>query len=218
MTWVNHNQFLKMNSYPIPQNIVNSRADSLLYDIKVQSKGPDDTVFDKYEDIRSKVARGNTILERNVHGRKEYDLIIYALRKFSGGMGDEDDVDRNNTDWKNYFLKDINQTEYVVSSQKANGEAAHMSCRFIDGEFLICAGSKNVHLVFKKAADLFEYNGEKFTYAKVIAGAVLRHLSQLNEKTRKSFLSFLCWTRFTAVFELLNPNTQHVEDLSYLKE
>jgi len=190
----------------------------VLHDIKVQSKGPDDEVYDKYEDIRARVARGNTILERNLNGKKEYDLVIYALRKFSGGMGDEDEVERNNSDWKKYFLVDIDKTEYVVSLQKANGEAAHMSCRFIDGEFLICAGSKNVHLVFKKIDDLFEYREEKFTYAKVIAQAVLNNLSQMNELTRKVFLSFLCWTRFTAVFELLNPNTQHVEDLSYLNE
>ena len=40
-------------------------------------------------------------------------------------------------------------TKYVAVLQKANGEAAHLSCRWVDNEFLICAGSKNVHLVFK---------------------------------------------------------------------
>lgn len=96
------------------------------------------------------IARGNTILERTLeNGKKELDLIIFALRKFSGGLGDEDSVDRNKNDWKNYFLKDIEETKYVISLQKANGEAAHMSCRFINDEFVLCVGSKNVHLVFK---------------------------------------------------------------------
>lgn len=71
------------------------------------------------------------------------------MRKFSGGLGDEDSVDRNKNDWKNYFLKDIEATKYVISLRKANGEAAHMSCRFINDEFVLFVGSKNVHLAFK---------------------------------------------------------------------
>ncbi len=76
-------------------------------------------------------------------------MIVFALRKFTGGLGDEDDIDRNKNDWTKYFLKDINETKDVVSLQKANGEAAHLSCRFINGDFIICSGSKNVHLLFK---------------------------------------------------------------------
>ena len=82
-------------------------------------------------------------------GNKYYDLIIYALRKFTGGLGDEDDMDRAENDWQKYFLKDITKTKYVSVLRKANGEAAHVAARWIDNEFLICAGSKNVHIVFK---------------------------------------------------------------------
>ena len=152
---------------------------SALYDIKVWSKGPDDVVFDNNKEIRAKVinkkiidlfickhnnnfrflkiARGNTILETiESNGEISYDLIIYALRKFSGGLGDEDDMDRSSgSDWKKYFLKDLDQTKYVVSMNKANGEAAHMSCRCINNQFVICAGSKNGHLVFKNNGNLF---------------------------------------------------------------
>ena len=56
--------------------------------------------------------------------------------------------------WKKYFLKDLDQTKYVVSMNKANGEAAHMSCRCINNQFVICTGSKNVHLVFKNNGNL----------------------------------------------------------------
>lgn len=84
-------------------------------------------------------------------------MIIYALRKFTGGLGDEDDMDRSENDWQKYFLKNISQTKYVSVLQKANGEAAHMSCRWIDNEFLMCAGSKNVHLVFKNTSKNFPY-------------------------------------------------------------
>ena len=37
----------------------------------------------------------------------------------------------------------------VVSTRKANGEAAHLAARCIDGRVLICAGSKNVHMLFR---------------------------------------------------------------------
>jgi len=44
------------------------------------------------------------------NGKKTLDLVIYALRKFTGGLGDEDDFDREENDWQKYFLKDINKT------------------------------------------------------------------------------------------------------------
>jgi hypothetical protein len=86
---------------------------------------------------------------------KTYDLIIFALRKFTGGLGDEDDMDRDKNDWSNYFLKSISQTEHIIALDKANGEAAHLSCRYIDGSFLVCAGSKNVHLLFRTSSRQF---------------------------------------------------------------
>lgn len=76
------------------------------------------------------------------------------MRKFTGGLGDEDDTDINSNDWKNYFIKDYTDIEQVISLQKANGEAAHFSCSIIDNEFLMCAGSKNVHLVFKNKSKI----------------------------------------------------------------
>ncbi len=121
-----------------------------MHDLKVFSKGPDDAVYDKNSDIRAKIARGNCILEQNDKGNKKFDLVVYALRKFTGGLGDEDETDRNAQDWRKYFVKDVKESKFVASLQKANGEAAHLACRWLDGEFVLFAGSKNVHLVFKK--------------------------------------------------------------------
>ena len=47
----------------------------------------------------------------------EYDLVIYGLRKFTGGMGDEDEIERNSSTWKRYFLKDLSQTSNVLCLQ-----------------------------------------------------------------------------------------------------
>lgn len=107
------------------------------------------------------------------------------MRKFTGGLGDEDDMDRNNQDWKKYFLKNLDSTRRVVALKKANGEAAHMSCRYIDGQFYVIAGSKNVHLVFQKSTDIELYSGERYTVAKVISQTIAKHLNKMEENIRK---------------------------------
>ncbi len=113
-------------------------------------RGPDDKLYDQKADLRAKIARGNTVLVHTAeNGAREYDLVVYALRKFTGGLGDEDEMDRNAKDWRKYFVKNVEETSYVASLKKANGEAAHFACRWIDGQFVIFAGSKNVHLAFR---------------------------------------------------------------------
>lgn len=180
--------------------------DATLYDIKVVSRGPDDIVYDRNPAIRAKVinsswkikiwfkiqtffllkiARGNCILEyKPKKGPSEFDLVIYALRKFTGGLGDEDEIDRNNQDWKKYFLKDLDATKRVAAMKKANGEAAHMSCRFIDGKFFVIAGSKNVHLVFQNRSDIGKYVGERYMVATVIAQSIEKFLSEMDAALR----------------------------------
>ena len=55
---------------------------------QVFSKGPDDKVYNANKDLREKVARGNSVLYINDLESKtiEQDCIIFALRKFTGGM------------------------------------------------------------------------------------------------------------------------------------
>ena len=55
-----------------------------------------------------------------------YDNFIFALRKFTGGMGDEDeDQPEDSKTWMKYFLKPVEKASRVVCTTKANGEAAH---------------------------------------------------------------------------------------------
>jgi hypothetical protein len=146
-------------------------------------------------------------------------LVIYALRKFTGGLGDEDDMDRNNQDWKKYFLKDIGQTKSVISLQKANGEAAHLSCRSFDGgKFLLFIGSKNVHMAIESKSDIEKYSDDRYMFAKIISQSICDFLDKMDADLKQNLLTFLSLTRLTVIFEILNPETQHVEDLSYLKE
>ena len=55
---------------------------------QVFSKGPDDKVYNANKDLREKVARGNSVLYINdlESNTIEQDCIIFALRKFTGGM------------------------------------------------------------------------------------------------------------------------------------
>ena len=54
---------------------------------QVSSKGPDDKVYNANKELREKVARGNSVLYINdlELNKTEYDNIIFALRKFTGG-------------------------------------------------------------------------------------------------------------------------------------
>ena len=73
--------------------------------------------------MREKVARGNTILYMNDTsatsagaGHKgssvTHDNVIFALRKFTGGMGDEDeDQPDSGKTWMNYFLKPLESSD-----------------------------------------------------------------------------------------------------------
>jgi hypothetical protein len=59
-----------------------------------------------------------------------HDGIIFALKKFTGGMGDEDETQPDdNFVWMKYFLKPVASAQKVICTRKANGEAAHLSVR-----------------------------------------------------------------------------------------
>merc|ERR1712002_604716 len=101
---------VKVLEYDIPDLVCPKNLNMALTDIKVFSKGPDDKVYNANKELREKVARGNSILYINdsESNKTEYDCIIFALRKFTGGMGDEDeDQPESNQVWLNYFLQPI---------------------------------------------------------------------------------------------------------------
>ena len=82
---------------------------------------------------REKVARGNSVLFlRDLESNSSsHDGVIFALKKFTGGMGDEDETQPDdNFVWMKYFLKPLASARKVVCTRKANGEAAHLSVRF----------------------------------------------------------------------------------------
>ncbi|XP_025115189.1 uncharacterized protein LOC112576733 [Pomacea canaliculata] len=218
LQWASGQKKLKIVSYPVPPGVLPKGCDSgELLDIKVSSRGPDDAVYDASQQIRQRVARGNCFLRIDKGLYKGSRLILFGLKKFTGGLGDDDDRDKgDNYTWQKYFTKPLEMATHVVATRKANGEAAHLSCIEIGGQLLICAGSKNVHMLFSTREDIKRYRGDRFRIASEICEVVMDILEQMEPKDRDRLLKFLATTGFTAIFEILSPDHQHVEDLSYL--
>jgi len=208
----------------IPAGIMPHKIDASLIDIKIGGKrGPDDALYNKSQELREKVARGNTILYMRDSGepgsKPVHDNVIFALRKFTGGMGDEDeDQPDSNKTWMNYFLKPVESSDRVVCMHKANGEAAHFSARWVRDRFVVFTGSKNVHLAARSAADAEKYRDGRFLVARNVATSVMEMLAGLPEDKASVLLSFMHHTQVTAVLEILQPTYQHVVDLSYLEK
>lgn len=60
--------------------------------------------------FKMKVARGNCVLElhkieKGKIASTQYIFLIFALKKFSGGLGDEDDSNYAQSQWMHYFNK-----------------------------------------------------------------------------------------------------------------
>ena len=199
----------------LPQGLVGK-----LLDVKVGGKfGPDDAMYNSSAELRDRIARGNTVLQlEDVRtGKVSKDMVTFALKKFTGGMGDEDeDQPENEQVWQRYFLSPMEEVEKVICVTKENGEAAHLSVRMIQGSFYYFCGSKNVHLMFRTREELEKYTEQRYMVAKTVAQAWLNQASSMDPEKLRLFCSFLHTTKMTAVFEVLCPDYQHVVSLSHL--
>ncbi|XP_065180066.1 uncharacterized protein LOC135810500 [Sycon ciliatum] len=221
-------------------------------------RGPltDDAVYAEHKELRDKLARGNCFLEYSTASAelapgqataaadsldRHQICTVYGLRKFTGGLGDDDNdlVDQPDEEaaapagdaaesggggaeqeqaprWANFFSSSLAEVQSVVATSKANGEAAHFAARYLHGRWVLIAGSKNVHVVFSRRRDLGLYKQGQYTVAERVAHAVCDALDKLDSRQCLMFLSFLACTGYTAIFELLQPEYQHVESLSHL--
>lgn len=220
LNWCSRHKSVKVTSFDIPNGILPPNLVASLYDSKVSSRGPDDKLYNASPELRQHVARGNTVMYLNDMEQNEvtHDAIIFALRKFTGGMGDEDETQPDSEQtWQTYFLKPLSTCHEVVCTEKANGEAAHLAVRHVKDRFLLCLGSKNVHMVVSTRSDVSKYTDSRFMVAKTVAESTLDMLASMQEADLEMLLNFLHHTKATGVFEVLQPHYQHVVDLSYLE-
>jgi hypothetical protein len=169
-------------------------------------------------------------------------LALQGLHKFTGGsVADDDDVcdlatsstpqdppasakgrvrgPRNlpaeaSLQWQKFFLGDVAAASHAIVMQKANGEAAHLAVLRLGGEWLLLCGSKNVHVAMRSPKDVDMYRAKpRFLTAVAVADALWRTLRGLAAPHRSALFRFMACTGFTAVFEILQPDYQHVEVL-----
>jgi len=221
LQWCHQNKNVKVIEYEVPAGILPPSLSGSLMDIKVECRGPDDALYNRSPEIREKVARGNTLLSlRNAaNNTRSLEMVVFALRKFTGGMGDEDESQpEDETVWKKYFLKPLEETDKIVVTTKENGEAAHLSVRYIDNQFYFIGGSKNVHMIFRSREDIERYTESRFGIAKVVCHTIMDLIDSIEYERRKRLVSLLVWSKMTVIMELLQPTYQHVVDLSYLSK
>ena len=108
LDWCHNRKDVKVTSCDVPGGILPQGCVVTIHDVKVGgekgSHGPDDKIYNNNPDIRDRVARGNTVLEIHNTTAKtvNHDMVIFALRKFTGGLGDEDE-DQPENDLVCYF-------------------------------------------------------------------------------------------------------------------
>lgn len=153
-------------------------------------------------------------------------------------------------------MQSIDTTKKVICTEKANGEAAHISVWKLLNETFYCIGSKNVHMLLKDIGkcfvtliisilgliaiellrilvmsiyheifcilvdDVTKYKEPRFDFARRIANAFFTTYilnPEISEDKKKCLIEFMLDNGLTAVAEIIQPDNQHVVNLSHLK-
>ena len=217
LNWVSSNKMVKGNCNAVPYGILPKGISSEITDVKINCYGIDDKMYANNQVLRERVARGNSFVTFFGKDVPNGGCVVRGLKKFSGAYWDDDDIQHtDHAGWSKYFLAAPANATNVVVMEKVNGEAAHVSVRLLGTKFLIFCGSKNVHLLVTQRQHLLKYKGQRYSYACLIGEAFFDLLEGINESQRVRLLSFLAHTGFTAIFELLQPQNQHIVNLSHL--
>ena len=64
-------------------------VDADIIDVRISCRGPDDKLYDRDEQYRQRLPRGCTLIECRMKDETQprLDFALFALRKFSGGLG-----------------------------------------------------------------------------------------------------------------------------------
>ena len=123
----------------IPDGILPGECSGFLNDYKVVSKGSDDEMYKNNDDLLKFMPRGLTVMELT-KSFSDYrkDIVISANRKFFECDVGPNGIDFSTNQYTNFSLNS-SQVSKIISTEKLNGEAAHFSGRFIDGQFYLIA-------------------------------------------------------------------------------
>ena len=158
-------------------------------DFSMNARGPDeDKMYVKYPFFRQNIRRGNTIIYN--HAEKKAEWGRKGLMKFFDisqtslqAIVNQDIVSLSKKDQYNHYAV-FTEIENVLSCNdeldekdkakvhvyrlnKANGENAQISYFKPTDEWVV--SSKNVSILVKNADDIKRYDGERYSFAKLIA-------------------------------------------------
>ena len=120
LDWCRDRRDVKVTPWEVPGGILPQGCAVTIHDVKVGgdkgTHGPDDKIYNNNPDIRDKVARGNTVLEIHdtVAKTVSHDMAIFALRKFTGGLGDEDEDQPENDLVKSLMHSRASQDYHLI--------------------------------------------------------------------------------------------------------
>ena len=150
LNWANEHPYLKVARTRVPQGIITtSGADEEVYheiiDITVRpptvkSRGHgrilDDDIYDLFPRVRQFVPRGLCLfasIASSTSEIKECQVVIFGMKKFTGGPGDDDDMEEEESEqvdnrprYEHYFTEAFNQCVELIDTSKENGEASHL--------------------------------------------------------------------------------------------
>ena len=117
LRWCRAQSLVRVTPWQVPAGVLPPGYTATLHDVKVggsekKYSGPDDKIYNSSPEMREKVARGNTVLELHCEASQQtrHDMVVFALKKFTGGMGDEDEEQpEDDLVWQRYFLAPLDQ-------------------------------------------------------------------------------------------------------------
>ena len=73
-------------------------------------------------------------------------------------------------------------------------------------------------MLLSSEEDIVKYTGERYKVVIIIAKAVWELLVQMDQKCRKILFNLLHHTKCTLIFEILQPENQHIVNLAHLNK
>ncbi len=148
-------QYVLFDLTRISKDIINEDEEYELIDITVKppkstNRILDDDIYDLFPVVRQYIPRSLCIFTSVTNPQSRCEIVIFGMKKFNGGPGDDDDVkatDEENLDSRHehYFTQPFDECIKLIDTSKENGGASHLGqVRFLNNDKLYM-DSKNVH-------------------------------------------------------------------------
>lgn len=184
----------------------------------------DDQSYAYNEFLRKHLPRGLSYL---VSPDLKAMKVITGLPKFTSQEEDIEEVtgdlnatDEMEMDVQKFFSRPMHtaSSPHILVTEKANGEAGHITFIEVDGVVLLVGGSKNVHMCVRLTnvlEDLEYYKGGRYSYAKDILRCFYSTLLDIKDCKQKYLIDVMIANKWVAIFEYEDPSHAHVITVKY---